>query len=171
MHRAIPARHLIFGGSRQHVSWRSASDYLGVNLSRYRHDFRMHRRHILNGGSCHIGQTVMYPTRSVFRREIKSDKVRIVFACNAVVGCDEKSAVRVADPSQVLKGDRPLPFVFASPTWNRQPGVRNRADGNLAAIQVTDVALGVTEHEIIARVHPLAHRLVDLVCVLGEKHI
>ena len=113
----------------------------------------------------------MYPTRSVFRREIKSDKVWIVFAGNAVVGRDEKSAVRVADPGQVLKGDRPLPFMFASPTWNRQPGVRNRADRNLAAIQVTDVALRVTEHEIIARVHPLAHRFVDLVCVLGEKHI
>ena len=64
----------------------------------------------------------------------------------------------------------PPPLVLPGPARHGQPRVGRRADRHLAPGQVADVAMNVGEQEVVARVHPLPHRLVDLVRRRGLEH-
>ena len=170
-HVAVPAAQNVAASRRRFVGGRvHVGDESRVNLRRYGHRVGVNRRHVLHSRLVQFVQAVEDALSAVVGREIERDVVGVVVVHDAVVGGHDYAVARVADSRQFLERNHPAPLVFASPPRNGQPSVRHRADGDLPAIEVSDVAVDVGEHEVVAGVNPVAHGFVQLVRVSRVQH-
>ena len=170
-HVAVPLAQNVAERRRPVVRRRvHVGDEARVNLRRYGHRIGVNRRHVFHRRLVQLAKSVEDALSAVVGREIQRDVVGIVGVDDSVVGGDDKPVARVSDARQFLERNHPAPLALARPPRDGQPGVRHRANRNLAAVEIADVAVNVGEHEVVARVDPFAHGFVERVGVLGVEH-
>ena len=131
----------------------------------------MNDGHIGCRGSFQGQQPLGHPLGAESRREVRRDVVRIIVVHRPVVARDDIALLRVHGLRHIFEGDVALPFVFAGPARNRQPTVVLRTYGHLAPAQVTEVAIGIDEYQVVARVNPFPHRFDQLVRIFCQQHL
>ena len=141
-----------------------------VRTSRDRDDIPVHVRHVVDRRAGETLQPAEDAASASVGAVVEADVVRVVVARDLVVGRDDVPGVRVARPNHLVEGHEAAPLVLVRPSRHGKPRVRHAADGKPAPVQVLDVAVHVYGDEVVGRVHPVPHRLVQLVDASGAQH-
>ena len=124
-----------------------------------RQELARHERHDVGLQCLEVGNSVPFLRRqpvgdapcAVVLGPVARDEMAVVGRRNVLVGGDDDSAGRVAQPRQFLIGDEAGPVAAPVRRRDRQPAVVAAADGHAAGSNEADLAPRVGQHEVLHR--------------------